>query len=252
MKLLFFLLVLAAAGALAWMLFLPLVLTNRVASRTGFPTEVEEVYVNPFSGVARLKGLQIENPEGFREAAAEPEFLALPYFATDIELTSLWSDRLVVDRLVVNVEEVNVVRNADGATNIDLFRTRLMPPPAEERPAAPARPFLVRELIFRLDRVVIADYSRRAPRLQTFDLNINRQFENVTDVKEILTPLVADLSAAGLTNLAESILGLAVPAPLRNILNDILSGGGLRQEGGDQPGGAVKNIFDALEERLKK
>ena len=55
----------AAAFALAWMLFLPVVLTQQLRSRTGFDAEVTNFAVNPITGHVVLRGLVLSNPAAF-------------------------------------------------------------------------------------------------------------------------------------------------------------------------------------------
>src|SRR5258708_2044024 len=72
----------------------------------------------------------------------------------------------------------------------------------------------ISQLVVKLDKIIIADYSGAEPKVHEIPLTINRTFTDVTDLKQISVPLLADLSTAGAGKLANNILGLVIPAPI--------------------------------------
>mgnify|MGYP006288808383 CR=1 FL=1 len=59
---------------------------------------LKEVNLSPFSGRGTLKGLQIKNPEGFTEGNA----FTLDHVNVELEPGSLFSDKIVINELVID------------------------------------------------------------------------------------------------------------------------------------------------------
>lgn len=189
-KLLFFLATISACLALGWMLLLPSALSWLVRERTGFGVEVRTLYLNPFTGEVALRGLTITNPPGF----PRKEFVEIRELRASARLFSLFGQCPVIDDAGVDVAAVTLVRNDHGVINAgadpagwDATPENQRQPPAE---AGRPREFLIRRLQVRCDRLVIADYSKRAPEVREFDLNFHHSYENVTSAKEVAAPLV--------------------------------------------------------------
>ena len=241
-KLLFFLATISACLALGWMLLLPSALSWLVRERTGFGVEVRTLYLNPFTGEVALRGLTITNPPGF----PRKEFVEIRELRASARLFSLFGQCPVIDDAGVDVAAVTLVRNDHGVINAgadpagwDATPENQRQPPAE---AGRPREFLIRRLQVRCDRLVIADYSKRAPEVREFDLNFHHSYENVTSAKEVAAPLVDVLAPV------MGALGGLPPAggsPPRSVSDTVV-------ETGRKTGEALKGLVEALEKRLKK
>lgn len=249
LRLLLFLAICLAGLALAWMLLLPPALTRFVQGRTGFPMVIQALYVNPFTGRLDVRGLAITNPPTF----PNPAFADVREVRVAWEVSSLFSQRLVIDEVVIDVAGITLVRDPLGAVNAWLFQQRLAGAPAARPPAgssagapveAKSRPqeFLIKRLQLRCDRLVIADYSKSQPVVRELALNFNHTYENVTSAKQLAAPL-GDLLAP----VAGAISGLSpeADAALRAAEDKL-------KESGRKAGQAVKGFFDSLEKSLKK
>ena len=240
-KLLLFLAILFACLALAWMILLPFAVTRLAQERTGFGIEIQTLYANPFTANLELRGLVITNPPAF----PRKDFVEVREFRADAQLFSLFGHRPIIDYIVVNMTGITLVKDQRGLINTRVFQEGLagpspgsLPPPT----AAPAREFLIKRLQVRLDRLVIADYSRRKPDVREFTLNFSHTYDNVTSAKQLAAPF-ADIFAP----VAGAIGGILpeTDAALR-------AAGGRVKETGRKTGEAVKGLFDALEKTLKK
>jgi hypothetical protein len=258
-KLFVFALTLAATFALMWMLLLPSIVTGLIKKRTGFDATVNRLYVNPFTASVYISQLKINNPDTFPNT----DFVSVNEFKTAVEPGSVFSDRVVVKDAVFDVALIAVVKNAQGQTNIDVFKTGVEAANPEKSPdqtpqAAPAekkkpKQFLIRHLVVKLDKIIIADYSGAAPRVQEIPVNINRTFTDVTDLKQISVPLLGDLSAAGAGKLANNIIGLVIPAPILEQLGVVTKDtGGILQGTGQKTKDLFKGLFDSLEQKPKQ
>lgn len=134
-KVMIFGVVLAAVGALAWMLLLPIFVTAKIRARTGFEVSVASLSCNAFTGRLIMRGLVLGNPPTFPAR----DFVELQEFRAEAELGSLFSERLVLDALTVDFRKVVLVRRADGRTNAEVFRENLLGlPPQPQPPSQPA------------------------------------------------------------------------------------------------------------------
>lgn len=240
-----------AAVALAWMLFLPLVLTTQLRQRTGFDATVESFAVNPFTGTVELRGLVLTNPPTFPGR----DFVQLREFHAKAEVLSLLSDRTVFSSMTLDVAAVVLVKRDDGSTNAGAFQHNLTSPAGDGQPSPPSsrppRRFLIRRLTVRVDRLVITDHSGLLPASHEYHLGLNQTYTDVTDVRQLLAP-------AALQNLAPVglVLNGLLPGDLGHAINDAVkdatkSGAGLLKAAGRKAGEKVKGYFDALEESRK-
>jgi hypothetical protein len=231
-----------ASFALGWMLLLPLALARYVHERTGFEVEMQTFYLNPFTANVALRGLMITNPPTFPRR----DFIAVREFRADARLLSLFGQRPLIDDAVLDVAGISLVKDEGGLSNAKVFAQGLAGMSRDQRqpPAGikKEREFLIRRLQIHLDRLVIADYSRRTPEVREFDLNFIHTYENVSNAKQLTAPL-ADLLAP-VTGTIGSVLPEA-GATLGSARDAV-------RETGRKAGEAVKGLFEALEKTLKK
>lgn len=262
--LLLFLVVVLAVGALAWMLLLPEYVTRQLQSRTGFDATVASLSCNPFTGRLTIRGLVLTNPSSFPTG----DFLQLREFHAAGEVWSLLSDRISLDELTLDVRRIALVRRADGRSNADLFAQNLgfVPPalgvpavasppslPAAAAPASPAKKFRIKQLVLRVDQLVLADYSGAAPDVKQYDLAVDQRYENVTEPRQILVPEVLRRVAA--ENLGP-ILARLVPGDLGRALGDSAraaarSGEALIKDAGTQATDLLHGLREKLEQSKK-
>lgn len=254
-----------ALAALAWMLLLPVVVTTRIRSRTGFDASFSSLMVNPFSGRVVAKGFVLANPPTFPRR----EFLQVREFEIDGDLLTLFSDKPVVRRLRLDIALVALVKRSDGRTNTQVFQHYLAgtpaisgypratdpvappPPPAAYAGAPPVpaqrHPFLIRELQIKVDRFLISDHTGRDPVVHDYALQLDRTFANVTDAQQLLLPASLDqlftLSAA---------VGTILPADLTGAIDRAMrSGTDVMRELARQRPVVFQGFTDALEESRK-
>jgi uncharacterized protein involved in outer membrane biogenesis len=234
------LLIIAVLGLIlvaVWIVLLPGIVVSTVQARTGFVVKVEQMSVNPFTGLVNIEGAVVENPIGW----PSPEFITLRRFKVDAELFPFLSHRFVANEMIVDVEKLSLVRNGEGQLNTDAFRTRIAGAkdkagPSQPSAASPKTEFLIRHLVLKFDRLVLADYSGKKPLIKEYDLKISREMRDVDSVAKLINPFVGvALDASGkLLDLAPSSLGDAV-----NTL----------QQAGKKTGESLKKFFQSLEKK---
>jgi hypothetical protein len=212
LRLFFLLVIVGAILSLAWMALLPVVFTRVLRERTGFDAEVASLSANPFTGRVTLRGLVITNPPTF----SDHDFLQLRSFEADVAMWTIFSERVVIDTLTLDVRQFTFVRRSGGLTNLDVFRAQLVG--SEPRPTAPKSPFVIRKLHVRFDTLVLADYTEAKPRVRTYQLGLDQQFSNISSLGQLFVPAVL----RGLVE-RDAATGLAVflPTDLQALLGDI-------------------------------
>ncbi len=245
-----------AFAVVCWIFLLPVAVTRAIESRTGFPVAITSLSVNPFTARVAVDGLVITNPPA---QFSEPNFVKLRSLRADIELFSVFSDRLVVEEAVVDIEQVTLVKNAQHEGNGVLFGQRIVgesspekpdpskpePAPAVDKPAA-RKEFLIRHLQLRLDKVVLVDAAGSKPAVKEVNVAFNQTYKDVTTPTEIATPIVAHLIANG------SSIGDYAGELGRKALEAAKKTGTYLKETGKKAGESLKDIFQSISDKVKK
>ncbi|MBL9214199.1 MAG: hypothetical protein JNG83_01860 [Opitutaceae bacterium] len=236
-KLLLVLAVLAAVVALLWVALLPRVVTSAIHSRTGFKVQVERLSVNPFTANVAIRGLLLQNPDGW----PEPAFVDLREFRANAELFSLFGDRFVADEVVVDVANLTLVKNAQGTLNATAFNDSLSGQ-AEGEPSSGGgkRKFLIRHLVLKFDQMVFIDHTGARPVTKEYNLKLSRDLRDVDSVAKIVSPFTG--SALGLVSDA---LGLPFKAS-PDLIKDLT---GTLQDAGKKTGEKLKGLLDSLDKK---
>ena len=260
-KLVLFLAAVFALGALAWMLFLPEVVMREIRGRTGFDATVASLSCNPFTGRLTIRGLVLTNPPGYSTG----DFVQLREFRASGDWWSLFSERIVLDELVLDVRRLALVRRADGLPNAELFeenlglieraapgtRAALAQSAARNAPPPPPpRKFLLRKLALRFDQLLIADDSATKPEVHEYHLALDQHYENVTEAKQILVPDVLRRVAA--ENLGPALSRL-VPGDFGHALGDTARDAAKSGEAVlKDAGGKATDLLHSMREKLEQ
>jgi hypothetical protein len=166
---------------------------------TGFPLEIGSVDLGLFDSRLEIRDLRLRNPPGFED----PRCLHAPRVVADVEATSAFSKRFHAEEIVLDVAEVVVVTNAKGEMNLD--RLAALGEAGKEGPQAkkPAGEKGAAELLWKCDvlrlslgKVVLLDYShgrKGKPREEVFDLNIRKEFRNLTSPDQVVRALLHEV-----------------------------------------------------------
>lgn len=248
-------LVLVALAVLAWMLFLPAAARRTVTDRSGFPTTLDRLSANPFTGTFQGGGLHVDNPAELGGGA----FVRIAEFSGQVAPLSATQDEFVIETLTVDLTQLVIVVDAAGKTNAEAFGARLAwaePPTARSLAAAPRhavagfpglgegpRSVVIHRLRLKIGRVDLVP----GPDSNLQRLGDQLDFEaEYTDVRRIEDLLSAEL----LGRLARS------PALWQALLSsgalgDDAAGLGPLQKLWHQAGDALNSLFRKLEQTGK-
>jgi len=243
-----------ALCALAWMAFLPAVAEYELRETTRFDISMEIVAVDPFTGNVVVRGLTANNPVGY----PAPSFVVLRSLTADVSVFSLlFSDRVVIDDLDLDVAKVELVRLHDGTTNTGQFMASFKKTSPAVAGAAPTPPkkaptYLIRKLHVRFDQLVVLDESGPKTDEKSYDLHIDQRFTDISSPGQLLVPsVVRNLHAFGLHHDVEGLL----PGEFGNALATAVGGaadvGEKLKDAAQEAGQYLKGEFDKLEQKAK-
>ncbi len=275
-RVLFFLCVVFAFASLLWMLFLPAFITSQIRARTGFDTNVVSLSVNPFTGVALVRGFVVNNPADFPVR----DFILVREFSCDLEMWTLLTHDIIFAEVTLDIAKVELVQRRGQEGNIELFEERLAgrsPSPrsgsadahaiSSPRPLstvavrAPVRPnpedktYMTRKLILRFDQLVVAQYTDpdQPPVIKEYDLHLRQTYMNFSDPKQLLVPAVLrGLAAAHADFRVGDLVSGDFDRALGNFARDAASNGREAIKGaGKKTTETVKGLIDKLEDSRK-
>jgi hypothetical protein len=242
--------------ALAWMILLPRLVERELRSITGFDFKVVVLTANPLTGTVVVRGLSVRNPSDF----PKPEFVLLRELSAQVELIPLLSGKHVLDKFDLSIETIVLVRRHDGKTNAGAFMAAFSPPKpagAENPPPAkvPAKttPYLIKHLHLALDTLVVADFSGAKPEEKTYNVHINRIYNNVTSGRQLLVPdVMATLRSFGLRQDITSLIPGDMGKLLAGALGDAAQVSGGVKDAVKKAGQGLKGFFEKLEQTPKQ
>ena len=160
--------------------WLPTALAFGVRQITVFPTSVHKTDFNLGGSTFGIYGLEIRNPHGFPKG----KFVSIPEIYVDFNLPNfLISRRLHIQELRLNVEEVTIVKNKAGQSNISRL-TSVREGKAEvskekkklEKVKSPKElKFFVDTLVLTIRRVRFQDQTNPFIGEKTIDLHIEQE-----------------------------------------------------------------------------
>ena len=172
-----------------------------IGRTTHFKVELGHFDINPFLGALSVKDVKFYNPPEFGSGL----FLDLKEVYIDLNIIDFFTRRMIhVQKLKLNLNEITVVRNAQGKVNL----TTLTPvsssqheQPRTMKQKTPAReekmPFLIDELYLTMRKVNYLDYSKNPtePKKYGFDMKVNETvMKNVTNPAAIMGTIVLEIA----------------------------------------------------------
>jgi uncharacterized protein involved in outer membrane biogenesis len=202
---------------------------------TGFPLEIGALDIGVFSGQVGVSNLKLTNPPEF----SDPRFVDMPLFKVDYASASMLSGAPHIKELVVNVNEVVVVKNQKGQTNANVIQERLSPAASgqtggSQAPASKKKPYRVDLIRVHIGTVIIKDFSKSTPTERKMTLNRDVVFRDVNESTSI-SALVMN-----------TILG-----PLGDVAGDLVKGvGGVLTGTTQNLQKGSKGLFDTIKKAV--
>ncbi|MDP0500324.1 MAG: hypothetical protein Q7P63_09515 [Verrucomicrobiota bacterium JB022] len=222
-----------------------------LSKETGYPITVEDSELKLTDLFVRLDGTTIGNPP---ELFDIPEMIVIKQFLVDVneedsEISVSGINRVVVEQVVLDIEQISVLTNKDGVNNFKELSDRIdeamasgqTAPQPEEQPSEAGEPldYLIRDLKLRIGSVRFKDDSGRIPYVgqqdQVKEVNYTLELKDVTDLESVYRQVLNELSRRGLQE--------AMPY-LRNSMNDLLDDAGVEEGVRGQLEQGLQNLFE--------
>jgi len=189
---------------------------------TGFKIEIASFNVGLFKPTFEIRGLKLLNPPDFPETTAfEIDKLFVKY-----DLASLFSDKIHLYDVIIDVPKIVVVQKDDGETNLERLaknakKTKKEGENDEKQPQndendenTPQKEKNRREIAIDIMKIKLGTVEYQIyeegvekPEIETRELNQEEIFTNVTDLQDVVDQiamqLVTDEALKELTKLAE-------------------------------------------------
>lgn len=195
-----------------------------VEAATGLPLRLKSVDIGIRTTHIDIQGLQLMNPEGF----VDPIMADIPEIYVDYNLEPLLQNKVYLNEVRFHFKEFVIVEDKDGRQNLDSLKALQKeeepkkPEVEKEEDAEKAEEELdlrIDRMKLRIDRVVYKDYSKGGdPDIQVFEVNIDEEFANITDINELVSLIV--FKAIAKTTL-KSVVNVAVDS-ITDIPGDVL------------------------------
>lgn len=191
-----------------FMFFFSHIVQYGITAKTGFPTRVEELKSNPLTGSLSARDFEIRNPDHFEHG----DFLEIAGLQVKVVPSSLFRDRIVVERVEVEIPRLTGVRNAEGTINFGEFRSAVEGLMDEHKEGGDGKAVVIESFSLKIDKVFLIDYSGSIPETtQEYDVDIDIRLSDVVSLRAVAPEVFRRFAAAGISFEADSIFTALVP-----------------------------------------
>jgi len=226
---------------------------------TGMTLKVGAAVINPFTSTVDIKGVVLKNPKGFDESA----MLKMPQFRVQYDIPALFKKVIHIPELEIYVEELNIVKNKEGETNIAYLKnlaenTKTTTDKTEKTVSQPKEKKKINLEIdyfhLKVDRVVYTNYATNgAPSVRAFTVGIDKEYYSIKDVNAlILSVVTTSMMQTPMANLKD--IGMGDVSGVTQQLFNKLDLQTIQISGLDSPEleGAKQKVVDSAADAVKK
>ncbi len=170
--------------------------------KTGFTMTVQKHDIGVLSGSADLQGLQITNPERF----TQKDFVSFNELKAKVEVGSLSSNRIVIDDIVVDLDNLSIVQDKDGEYNFEALQKSLegsaaaaAAPSGAKSAGASIPPFTIKSLTLKIHTAKYYNFKTGDGTPKVYDVSYDHTFTNVneTNLTTVEVAIGQDLAGKG-------------------------------------------------------
>lgn len=198
--------------------------TASVKAITGLNLSIDKIQIGIFKTLLAIEGLKLFNPPNFPDKV----MVDMPNLYIDYDLGSFFKGVIHLEKMVLNLKEVVVVKNSKGELNLNSLTVIKSQKPAKKEEAqkkpSPMPKIQIDSLDLKIGRVIYKDYSKGgSPIVKEFNVNIDEHFENITNpyllgsiivLKSLQNTTIANLANFDIgslsTNVSEMLKGTSI------------------------------------------
>ncbi|MFA5168232.1 MAG: hypothetical protein WC530_06855 [Candidatus Omnitrophota bacterium] len=184
---------------------------NGVKVVTGMPLSMGKLDLNLSNTLVDIEALVVKNPAGFHDTT----LVDIPKILVDYNLSDILKGKVHLENLEFDMKQFMVVKNEKGELNLDRLKAlqgtqkpSVQAPKTE--PKAPAKPMPIQIDMMRLKigKVVYVDYSGGSPSTREFPINLDQNYQNITDLNSVVRLIVLKaMMSSGISNLVNFDIG---------------------------------------------
>lgn len=150
---------------------------------TGLTLSLDRMDVGILNSAVGIHGLRLHNPDGF----ADKVMINLPEIYVNYDLGAFLGGKVHLEEVRLNLQGFTVVRDRNGALNLDALNVVKASKTAQKGAPAPAKnagapEVRIDALELQVGTVIYKDYSGGgAPKVQEFAVNIHERYEHITN-----------------------------------------------------------------------
>ncbi|MBI4437300.1 MAG: hypothetical protein HY590_07810 [Candidatus Omnitrophica bacterium] len=164
LKLLLFIFILFFLSSVAKDLFFQFLFGNGIAQVTGLRTSIAAFHLSLLSSHAEAKEILLYNPKGFED----PIFARISDFFFELDLAALLRGDFHLSESQFVLEELFLVKNREGVTNVSRLRASL----SQRDNREPVR-LQIDQLDFAVLRIICKNYQTTPPTVRAFHPEIH-------------------------------------------------------------------------------
>jgi hypothetical protein len=190
--------------------WIPTALGSILTNVSGFKTSIGKSNGSIFRGRFDLKDLKMKNPDLF----LSKDFISINNIVTDVNVSSLWKDTIVVEEIVLDVDDLTMVTNGEGESNYtilvknfgqgDQATLKKESNTSDTEKHSPKKSVLIKNLTLSISTVHVVDERKNLSR--EYKIDYRKEFHNVTDFAKIGKQLIDDLGKFGIFIIIDSII----------------------------------------------
>jgi hypothetical protein len=229
--------------------YVPFLAEKFITYRSDYALSIDQSHMNLFFGEIDFWDTVLANPKRFQE----PILCKIKECSVHASPLGLVKPIKVIDRLALDVPEVNWVKAANGDVNIDEFMQSFQSAKSSEKKEAvktdnqsvkssatdQSVPFLIKSFVLKIGKVRRIDYSQSKVKMTEYPVNIQLELSDVQSVNDILGPLSVALAKSSVNFLSEALVE-GLPVDLKEASKGVVEGSSSLL---DKASGALKSFF---------
>lgn len=197
-------------------MFLKTTIEKGVQKATGLGLTMEGFRAGIINSDVEIRDLKLTNPPDFKDKY----MIDAPEIYVDYDMPALLKGETHLTEVRIHIREFVVEKNSGGRLNLDKLKTVAAKPrggggPSSRIAGPPVKmpPLKIDRLHLKIGRVVYRDYATPIPVVKKFDLNIDQEFTDITDLSTVVNLIVVKaLSDTNIAALSGFNLGAAQSA----------------------------------------
>lgn len=196
--------------------WLPWIIRWQTHSLTGFSAKIESSRGSLFKGYVDLRELAINNPS---DRFNESSFISFNELGIDVKLTSIPTNVVILEKVIIDIDTITLVKNIDGTYNYSVFIDNINDSFDNEKSSTTAsskektltKKLHIEKLTFAIKSVKIID--EKTGNVNEYSIKYEREFSNIDDISSLIKPLVTDLGKYGLSAFIQSTFQSVLELP---------------------------------------